>query len=71
MMLDDVIEIKVPDPDSQWRLRPCKCGNDPVYKHERYGMIKVDYWKVICPACGRQTQDFPVRHDAQLEWNGG
>lgn len=34
MMLDDVIEIKVPAPDCQYRLVPCKCGSDNVaYEH--------------------------------------
>ncbi len=29
MYMDDVIEIKKPDQDSQYRLRPCKkCGGE-------------------------------------------
>ena len=33
-MENDVIEIKKPEPDSQYRLLPCKCGGDNVaYVH--------------------------------------
>lgn len=72
MMMDDVIEIKKPDPDSQYRLLPCKkCGGDNVaYVHcNGRGGAK---WRVTCFNCGRTVdKSNTVRHDAQLAWNGG
>lgn len=72
MMLDDVIEIKVPDPDSQWRLVPCKkCkSNNVVYVH--YEARGGEAWRVECFDCGcKVDKGNRVRHDAQLAWNGG
>lgn len=71
MMLDDVIEIKKPVPDSQWRLVPCECGSDNVaYVH--YEARGGEAWRVTCFDCGRTVdKGRRVRHDAQLAWNGG
>ena len=70
MMLDDVIEIKKAEPDSQWRLRPCKkCGSENVaYEHHngRGGAA----WRVKCFDCGYTVdKGNTVRHDAQVNWN--
>ena len=70
MMLNDVIDIKKPAPDSQYRLLPCKCGSDNVaYVH--YNGKGGAKWRVECFDC-RRTVDKgnKVRHDAQLNWNG-
>lgn len=69
MMMDDVIEIKKADPDSQYRLRPCKCGSDNVaYVH--YNGRGGAKWRVECFDCGRTVdKGHRVRHDAQLARN--
>lgn len=72
MMLDDVIEIKLPAPDSQWRLLPCKkCKSDNVaYVH--YNGRGGAAWRVECFDCDHTVdKGNKVRHDAQLHWNGG
>ena len=44
MMMDDVIEIKKPDPDSHFRLRPCKkCQSDNVAKEHYTGQPVSSY----------------------------
>ena len=71
-MLNDVIEIKLPDQDSQWRLRPCKkCKSDNMaYVH--YNAKGGEAWRVECFACGHTVdKGCKVRHDAQLHWNWG
>lgn len=64
-----LIEKVKPAPDSQYRLVPCRCGGEPVYHHLEYDWTDVDYWRVACPVCGRQTTDFHIKHDAQIDWN--
>lgn len=70
MMLDDVIEIKVPAPDSQYRLVPCKkCGSDNL-AYEHYNGKGGAKWRVKCFDCGYTVdKGYRVRHDAQLAWN--
>lgn len=69
MMMDDVIEIKVPDPDSQFRLIPCKCGSDNV-AYEHYNGRGGAAWRVKCYCCGFTVdKGNRVRHDAQRNWN--
>lgn len=63
-----VIATKIPDPDSQFRLRPCRCRCENVgYLQIRTGGRKP--WAVRCFGCGRTTDPFPIRHDAQIYWN--
>ena len=69
MMLDDVFEIKVPEPDSQYRLIPCKCKSDNV-AYEHYNGRGGAAWRVKCYDCGFTVdKGNRVRHDAQLQWN--
>ena len=69
MMLDDVFEIKVPEPDSQYRLIPCKCSSDNV-AYEHYNGRGGAAWRVKCYDCGFTVdKGNRVRHDAQLNWN--
>ena len=69
MMLDDVIEIKVPEPDSQFRLVPCKCSSDNV-AYEHYNGRGGAAWRVKCYCCGFTVdKGNRVRHDAQRNWN--
>ena len=69
-MIDDVIEIKVPVPDSHWRLRPCReCGGDNV-AYEHYNGKGGAVWRVKCFDCGHTVdKGNHARHDAQLNWN--
>ena len=71
-MLDDVIEIKKPDPDSQYRLKPCKkCKGDNV-AYEHYNGRGGAAWRVKCFDCGYALDNNNrVRHDAQILWNKG
>lgn len=69
MMLDDVIEIKKPDPDSQFKLLPCKCKSDNV-AYEHYNGRGGAKWRVKCFDCGHTVdKGNTVRHDAQRAWN--
>lgn len=52
--MDDVIEIKVPDPDSQFRLIPCKCGSDNV-AYEHYNGRGGAAWRYGCLYSGSGT----------------
>ena len=46
-----VIDTKIPDPDSQFRLRPCSCSSENVgYLQIHAGSIKP--WAVRCFTCG-------------------
>ena len=70
MMLDDVIEIKKAEPDSQYRLLPCpKCKSDNVaYVH--YNGRGGAKWRVECFDCGHTVdKGNTVRHDAQVAGN--
>ena len=70
MILDDVIEIKKPDQDSQWRLRNCKkCGGENV-AYVQYNGRGGAAWRVKCFDCGYTVdKGNKVRHDAQVNWN--
>ena len=69
MMLDDVIEIEVPDPYSHFRLLPCKCKSDNV-AYEHYNGRGGAKWRVRCFDCGYTVdKGNAVRHDAQIAWN--
>lgn len=70
MMLDDVIEIKVPQPDSQYRLVKCQCGSDNV-AYVRYEDQGEELWRGQCFDCGRTGNGAKVRHEAQVMWNKG
>lgn len=59
------------DPDSQYRLVPCECGNaEPAYIWRAQAAAKCTEWAVVCTRCRKATKWHPIRHDAQLEWNG-
>lgn len=70
MMLDNAIEIKIPEPDSQYRLVKCKCGSDNV-AYVRYEDRGGEKWRGQCFDCGRTGKGAGVRHEAQVKWNGG
>lgn len=61
-----VVTEVTPDPDSQFRLRPCGCGGTA-----RYVGYDTDEWAVQCPLCGRTGVRGKLRHDVQIHWNRG
>lgn len=65
MVINDAVRLVTPVPDSQYRLKACKCGNDqPVY------VVGCDRkWRVMCLDCKKETKGFEVQHDAQTDWN--
>jgi hypothetical protein len=69
MRIDDSLDIRKPDSDSQYRLLPCKCGSDNVaYVH--YNGRGGAKWRVQCFDCGHTVdKGYRVRRDAQLAWN--
>lgn len=70
MSLDDVIQIIVPAPDSQYTLRVCPaCAGDNV----AYIQTASDgeLWHGKCFDCGHTGSGEAVRHDAQMAWNRG
>ena len=71
MILDDVIEIMKPEPDSHFRLLPCKkCQSDNV-AYEHYNGRGGAAWRVKCFDCGHTVdKGNRVQHDAQQIWNG-
>lgn len=70
MCFDDVVEMKKPDQNGQYRLKACKCGSEEVaYMHCRdiFGNL---FWRVRCMECGAETIGmYAVQHDAQVGWN--
>ena len=63
-----VIAPIFPDRDSQYRLRPCRCGCEKVgYIQLPSGERKP--WAVRCFGCGKTGEAFAIRHDAQVYWN--
>lgn len=64
-------QIVKPDPDSQYRLIPCECGSTEVGYIRRISTppYRVE-WAACCPACGKMTRYWQIKHTAQIEWNG-
>lgn len=63
-------EIIRPDPDGQYRLKPCDCEHSDVAYTK---LIKLPYgveWTAGCLTCGRSTRSWGIQHHAQIEWNG-
>ncbi len=77
MRIDDAVKILRPVPDSQYRLRPCKCGSDNVayvqyedVEEKEQADVLVNKWRVQCFDCGNIGHGSTVRHEAQIKWNG-
>lgn len=70
MVLENVIEVRPADPDSQWRLKPCRRCKGSNLAYERYATSGADAWRAKCYDCGFTVDGgHPVQHDAQLAWN--
>lgn len=71
MRLDDAVQVIKPDPDSHFRLRPCKCGSDHV-AYVKYLDGPEEAWAAQCFDCGYRAMSVPgckIQHDAQMAWN--
>lgn len=70
MSMDDVIQVKVPEPDSQYCLRAC-----PVCHGDNVAYIQTasdgELWHGKCFDCGHMGKGAEVQHDAQISWNRG
>ena len=67
MVMDDVIQIITPVPDSQYLLLPCPaCMGDNVAYVQK---TNDEMWHGKCFDCGFAGEGAEVRHDAQLLWN--
>lgn len=66
MEINNVKQIIKPEPDSQFRLKNCKCGSNMAV----YLQMPDKLWIVLCSVCKRKTNRAHTRHGAQLEWNG-
>lgn len=63
------VHMVFPTTDSQFRLRPCACG-DVCPGYVQTGAGGLETWEVRCFNCGKRSGPFRVRHDAQVCWNG-
>lgn len=70
-LLEGAVQIIKPDPDSQYRLCPCKCGSSAVVYAKYETPAGALMWRVVCTNCGAVVDiQTGVRHDAQIAWNG-
>lgn len=70
MMHTDAIEIKRPDPDSHFRLLPCKACRSEDVAYVRYQAGALTPWRVQCLACGHVVdKQTVIRHEVQIAWN--
>lgn len=67
MELDGMVQIIKPEPDSHFRLVPCRCGSDNV----AYVLGVDGQWHGQCFDCGLAGTGDLDRHEAQVKWNRG
>lgn len=68
MGIQDAVRLVDAEPDSQYRLRPCRCGAGGEFV--AYALIGRDKkWRAICMVCGAESEGSDTRHGAQMEWN--
>lgn len=70
MSFDNVLQMVVPAPDGQFRLKNCLCGSDQTVYLQILGSGQ-PMWVARCMACGKQSAEHAIQHDAQLNWNRG
>ena len=71
MYIDDAIDIRRPEPDSHFRLVPCRnCKSDNVayVKYQNNDRVR---FRVSCFDCGYtvKPEGAVCAHDAQVAWN--
>ena len=70
MGMQDAVRMVGAEPDSQYRLRACRCGAGVEFV--AYALIGRDKkWRAICLVCGAESGWAETRNGAQMEWNFG
>lgn len=64
-----VTDSKIPEPDGQFRLRPCKKCSDEAPVYIKLRERNEELWRVCCLGCFTKTEGYSAQHDAQIEWN--
>ena len=70
MRIDDAIEIKKPEVDSQFRLKNCKCCESDNVAYVKYLDKSKVLWRAQCFDCGHIGNGSDCQHGAQMIWNG-
>ena len=70
MGMQEAVRLVEAGPDSQYRLRPCRCGAGGELV--AYALIGSDKkWRAVCMVCGAESEWAETMHGAQMEWNFG
>lgn len=69
MGIQDAVRLVWADPDSQYRLRACRCGAG--CERVAYAQGRDGKWRALCLVCGTESGGHDCRHGAQMEWNLG
>lgn len=69
MRIQDAVRLVGADPDSQYRLRACRCG--AWGERVAYAQVRDKSWRALCLVCGAESGGAETRHGAQMEWNFG
>ena len=67
--MHDTVRLVGADPDSQYRLRACRCGAGG--ERVAYAQGRDGSWRAVCLVCGAESGGHESRHGAQMEWNFG
>ena len=67
--MQDAVRLVGADPDSQYRLRACRCGAGG--ERVAYAQGRDGSWRAVCLVCGAESGGHESRHGAQMEWNFG
>lgn len=70
MGMQEAVRLVEAGPDSQYRLRACRCGAGGEFV--AYALIGSDKkWRAVCMVCGAESEWAETMHGAQMEWNFG
>ena len=69
MGIQDAVRLVAAEPDSQYRLRACRCGAGG--ERVAYAQGRDGSWRAVCLVCGAEYGGHESRHGAQMEWNFG
>lgn len=69
MGIQNAVRLVGADPDSQYRLRACRCGAGG--ERVAYAQGRDGSWRAVFLVCGTEYGGAETRHGAQIEWNFG
>ena len=69
MGIQEAVRLVEAEPDSQYRLRACRCGAGG--ERVAYAQGRDGSWRAVCLVCGTESGGGETRHGAQMEWNLG